>query len=181
MRALVSVSAAALGASAWVPLSDWQNPFAVALFASFESGGSGTYKVQHTPDNPQDMRQPITITRSGTVATVKDTGHRLATGDNLQVFGSGDPNLDTVPGIGADVTVVDADTYTYVVANTGATASIISSTRIVTLRVYDHPQMTGLTARQDGNYAFPVRAVRARITTAGAGTLDLQVVQGAGR
>lgn len=180
MRTTVQVSAASQGASPWVPLSDYQNPFSVSLFASFESGGSGTYKVQHTPDDPENVRQVTSITRSATTATVTDPGHNLATGDNLQVFGSGDANLDTTPGLGVDVTVVDANTYTYTVGNTGATAAKVSA-KVVTLRVFDHPLMTGLTARQDGNYSFPVRATRSRVTVAGAGNLDLTVIQGAGR
>lgn len=110
MRTTVSVSAAAAGSSKWVPLSDYQNPFSVSLFASFEFGGSGTYKVQHTPDDPQNLRQPTSITRSGTTATVTDPAHGLRSNDNLQVFGSGDPNLDTTPGLGVDITVVDANT-----------------------------------------------------------------------
>lgn len=180
MRTTVQVSAAAAGASPWIPLSYLQNPFSVTLAAAFESGGSGTYKVQHTPDDPQNLRQVTSITRSGTTATVTDPAHGLATNDNLQVFGSGDANLDTTPGLGVDVTVVDANTYTYTVANSGATAAKVTA-KVVTLRVFDHPVMAALTARQDGNYAFPVQAARIRVTTPGAGTLDLTAIQGEGR
>jgi hypothetical protein len=181
MRTTVQVSAAAAGSSAWVPVSDFQNPFSVSLFASFESGGSGTYKVQHTPDDPQALHGVTSITRVGTTATVTDVAHGLATGDSLQVFGTGDSNLDTpTAGLGVDVTVVDANTYTYTVANTGATAAKLGA-KVNTLRVFDHPIMTGLTGRQDGNYSFPVRATRARVTVAGAGLLDLSVIQVEGR
>lgn len=180
MRTTVQVAASSAIASAWVPTSYLQNPFSVSLFAAFESGGSGTYKVQHTPDDPQAQRQVTSITRVGTTATVVDPGHGLSTGDNLQVFGSGDANLDTTPGLGVDVTVADANTYTYTVANTGATAAKLT-TKVTTLRCFDHPIMAGLTAKADGNYAFPVQAVRARVTVAGAGNLDLTVIQAEGR
>lgn len=48
----------------------------------------------------------------------------------------------------------------------------------VTPTWFDHPVVTGKTASIDGNYAFPVRAVRLTATayTSGAGTLT--VVQG---
>lgn len=180
MRTTVQVAASSAAPTPWIPTSYLQNPFSVALFAAFESGGSGTYKVQHTPDDPQAQHQVTSITRSGTTATVVDPAHGLASGDNLQVFGSGDANLDTTQGLGVDITVVDANTYTYTVANTGATAAKVS-VKVTTLRCFDHPLMTGLTAKADGNYAFPVQAVRARVTTPGAGNLDLTAIQAEGR
>lgn len=170
------------GPSPWLPVSYYENPFSVSLFASLSADNSGiTYKVQHTPDNPQDLRQPQSITRTTTTATVTDPNHGLKTGDCLMTFGTGDPNLDTTIGLGTDVTVVDVNTYTYVVANTGAAAARIGTTRIVTLKVYDHAQMTGLVANADGNYAFPVQAVRVRNTAWTAGTTSLKVIQSAGR
>jgi pyruvate/2-oxoacid:ferredoxin oxidoreductase beta subunit len=175
-----SVTASALGPSPWLPVSYYQNPFSVSLFASLSPDASGiTYKVQHTPDNPQAMRQPTSVTRVGTVATVVDPNHRLATGDCVMVFNSGDANLDTVVGQGADVTVIDVNSYSYVVANTGALVAK-PTVQIITLRVLDHPLMAG-TTRMDGNYAFPVMAVRVRITAFTAGSVNLRVIQGAGR
>lgn len=46
----------------------------------------------------------------------------------------------------------------------------------VTPTWFDHPSMTGLTANTDGNYAFPVRAIRLNVT-AGTGTGTLTIVQ----
>lgn len=175
MRALVSVAAA--GNSPWVPLDYVKIPFAVGLFGDVSSPSTLTYKVQHSPDDCQTMRQITSLTRSGTTATVVDPAHKLTTGDSLQVMNSGDANLDTLPGIGADITVVDANTYTYVVANTGATAAK-QIVRVITQRVFDHPLMTGLTGRQDGNYDKPVTACRLRITAYTSGSASLQVTQG---
>lgn len=187
MQTKVSVSGAP-GNSPWVPLSYYQNPFSVTLDYSptVDAAGPPVGSVQYTKDNPQVTRQPTSITRSGTTATVIDVGHGLLTGDCLMVFASGDPNLDTAVGVGADVTVVDKDTYTYVVANTGLAAARPTA-NILTLRVKDHPQMgTGGTtvpgaARIDGNFAFPVFAVRLKMSTLSAGRADLTVIQGAGR
>lgn len=45
----------------------------------------------------------------------------------------------------------------------------------------DHPTMTGMTTTQNGNYAFPPRAIRLNVTAATAGTPDpsavLQIIQ----
>lgn len=179
MRAVLTLAAA--GGSAWYPLSYYQNPFSVSLLYTPNADAVGiTAKVQHTHDDPQLARAVTSLTRSGTTATVVDPGHGMATGDCLMVMNSGDPNLDTTVRVGADVTVVDKDTYTYVVANTGALAGSVN-TRVVTLRVDDHPIMTGMAARTDGNYAFPVRATRLRSTAYTSGSASLTVTQGGGR
>lgn len=180
MRAVLTLAAA--GATRWYPLSYYQNPFSVSLMYAPNADAVGiTAKVQHTHDDPQNARPVTSLTRSGTVATVVDPGHGLATGDCLMVMNSGDANLDTALGVGADVTVVDKDTYTYVVANTGATSAPAALLRVVTLRVDDHPIMTGMAARTDGNYAFPVRATRLRSTAYTSGSASLTVTQGGGR
>lgn len=178
MRAVVKL--AANGGSQWVPTSYYQNPFGVSLAATPDGTANLTYKVQHTFNNPQNARNPVSITRSTTVATVTDTDHGLVTGDCVMVMGSGDANFETVVGVGADVTVVDANTYTYVVANTGA-AKALPTVQVVTLKVFDHPLMTGLTGRQDGNYAFPVMATRLRVSSYVAGSVRLEVTQSTGR
>lgn len=176
-----TVSVAALGASVWLPVSYLQNPFSVSLDVTLSQDAAGiTYTVQHTFDNPQDARAPQSLTRSGAVATVIDPAHGLVTGDSLQVMNSGDPNLDTARGQGVDITVVDDNTYTYAVGNTGAAAGLIA-TRIVTLKVFNHAQMAALAARADGNYAFPVQAVRVKNTAWTGGTTSLKVIQSAGR
>lgn len=187
MRTTVSVSGAP-GNSPWVPLSYYQNPFSVTLDYSptVDAAGPPVGSVQYTKDNPQVSRQPTSITRSTTTATVTDIGHGLLTGDCLMVFASGDANLDTIVGVGADITVVDKDTYTYVVNNTGLAAAL-PTVNIITLRVKDHAQLgTGGTSvpgasRLDGNFAFPVMAVRLKMTTLSAGRTDLTVTQSAGR
>lgn len=42
--------------------------------------------------------------------------------------------------------------------------------------VFDHPDVTAATADADGNYAFPVVAVRVHVTS-GAGSVQLTVIQ----
>lgn len=172
-----SVSAAAVGSTAWIPLDYLQRPFNVALFSSLSQGGACTYSVEYTPDNPNLMRAPIgSITRSGTTATVNFPAHGLNTGDSMLVTGSGDANLDGVQ----KVTATDANTLTYVVANSGLTISL-PTVQVCLMRVFPHDVMITLTARADGNFAFPCWATRATVTTPGSGLLTLEVNQGYGR
>lgn len=175
MRTLLS--AAAAGNSAWAPTNYLQKPFSVSLGASITSGAVLTYKVQHTFDDPQKVRPITSLVRAGTVATVVDPDHRLSVGDSLNVMNTGDANLD---GSSIDVaSVVDANTYTYTVANTGILVPAAPwNVRIVSLRVFDHAQMTGLSARADGNYAFPIGACRIKVTAYTSGKVDLEVTQG---
>lgn len=181
MRRVLDLLAA--GNTVWCPLSYLQNPFSVSLEYSPNADANAiTAKVQHTFDDPQLLRPITSLVRAGTLATIVDPAHKLATGDCAMVFNSGDANLDTAVGQGADITVVDKDTYTYVVANTGILVPTAPwNVRVVTLRVQDHPIMTGMVARTDGNYAFPARACRLKSTAYTGGGASLTVTQGAGR
>ncbi len=38
---------------------------------------------------------------------------------------------------------------------------------------FDHPVVTGQTANKDGNYAYPIAALRLNVTTYGSGTATL--------
>lgn len=169
--------AAAPAVTTWIPINYLQTDFAVALAGILSSGASLTWQVQHTfdDDGPQGLAD-VKITRAGTVATVTHTNHHASVGDSIVVIGTGSTNLDGTYDIAS---IVDANTYTYTVANSGATADIGSS-RLNLLRVFTHATLTGQTGRADGNYAFPVRACRARVTVWASGTLDFLVLQGLG-
>jgi hypothetical protein len=47
----------------------------------------------------------------------------------------------------------------------------------VTPTWFDHSSVTGKTANTDGNYAFPVRAIRVAITAGTTGTVVMTVIQ----
>lgn len=175
MRTLVTVAAA--GNSAWIPTNYLQKPFVVSLAASITSGAVLTYKVQHSFDDPQKPRPVTALVRVGTAVTVMDPDHRLSVGDSVNIMNSGDPNLDGTYDVAS---VVDADNYTYTVANTGILVpSAPWNVRVVSLRVYDHADFTGgISVRKDGNYAFPVQACRLRVTAYTSGKVDLEVTQG---
>jgi hypothetical protein len=167
----------AIGNSPWLVLDYLQRPFNVALYATLSFNGTLTYSVQHTPDNP-NVTVPATISRAGTVATLStQQAHGLSVGDAAVVVNSGDPNLD---GNQAVATVVNATSFTYNVANTGALAGLPSAAAAL-LRVFNHATMTGLTARAAGNYAYPTMATRVVVTAWTAGGVTLSALQGHAR
>lgn len=184
MRSPISVSVSgAPGISPWVVLDYLQRPFNVALMASLSAAASGvTYKVEYTPDNPNQSRantnNVVSLSRTTTVATLTFTNpHNLVIADSVVVFGSGDPNLDGTYQV-ASVTSPTALTYT--VANTGA-ATGLNSAHAIPLRVFPHDYMVALTAKADGNFAFPVWACRLNVTGLSAGVVTLSILQGHAR
>jgi hypothetical protein len=74
--------------------------------------------------------------------------------------------------IGFGVTIGSA-TLTYKVQHTFD--NVQDST--VTPVAFDHPDVTGETTNQDGNYAFPVRAIRLNVTAYTSGTAVLTLIQ----
>lgn len=173
----VSVSLAAAGVSPWIPVNRLQNAFGIGL-GVFVSG-TLTAAVQFTMDPLDiDAADIVTISRASTTATVIHPGHQMATGDSAIITSTGSSNLDKAAGV--TVTVVDANTYTYTVVDTGATADT-GFAKSLRLRIFTHATLTGLTARANGNFAYPVSAVRLAITAFTSGTADLIVQQGMGR
>jgi hypothetical protein len=192
----IRITITAAGNSQWIPLDYLQNAFAVALGIIPWGTVTGTpsFTAQHTFDDlaPQGIQSnpQISIARSGTTATVTDLGpdnlgHGLSTGDNVIITGAGAP-FDTPKtavanengDLGADITYVSNTTYSYTVANSGATTG---NGRVVRLRVFNNGDTRLVTAsgRVDGNYAFPPRACRLKVTTMAAGAVDFLILQGA--
>lgn len=166
----VTVSAA--GASQWIPLDVYRNPFSVSLGCTISSGATLTYAVNHTFDNPWDM-QPVKLTRVTTTATAVLPAHGLvATTDSVIVEGAGAP----FDGTYAVASIVDANTFTYTVANSGLTTSLGGT--VSRMRTFIHSSITGKTANSDGNYAYPVAAIRLNITSYTSGNVTLAVTQG---
>lgn len=177
MTAAISVTLSAAGNSNWIPLNRLQVPFGVSLAGMISSGAVLVWKVQHTFDRlDSDAERQISISRAGTVATVTDPAHKLSVGDSIFIMGSRSTNLDGNFDI---ATIVDANTYTYTVVNTGATVSA-GGTRVKSLRVFDHATLTAQAGRADGNYAFPVSACRLVVTAYTSGNVTLDLLQGMG-
>jgi hypothetical protein len=139
----------------------------------------------------QDPWQAVKISRTTTVATVTDPGplgwgHGLTTGDSVIVKGSGSPlNLDSpyapAPQLGdmgyTVASTPSTTTYTYTVANSGATADT-GNAHVTRLRVFPHAALAAQTTRQNGSINNPVKAVRLYISAWVAGFADLLILQG---
>jgi hypothetical protein len=192
----VTVNSAAV--SPWVPVDYISAWFGIGLGVILSEDGALTYSVDFTFDNPQVFSQPIdpfgsvSISRSGTVATVTDTGqnglgHGLTTGDSVVLKGTGSAVLDSPVTTQANAagdfgwTVASTPspiTWTYTVANSGPTTAIAQVAR---MRVFPHATLTALTARANGSLNYPVQAVRLRVSAYTAGFADLTVLQGNAR
>ena len=172
----VTVSLAAAGVSPWIPLDYLSTPFNVGLSVKLTPGAVLTYDVEHTFDDLFDRAQIGALSRVAAVATLDFLSpHLLSVGDWLGVDTAGAP-FDTELGVVA--TVVDADTVTYAVPNSGPTSVAPASfVRVRKARVFDNEFLVALAASEDGNYAFPVRAVRLNVTAWTSGTAQLTVIQ----
>lgn len=169
----------AIGNGQWVPLNYIQTTFQVGLFIYPGTGVTLAAKVQLAADDPVANIRPVSITRVTTTATVVDTAHGLVTGDSIIVTSAGAPFDTSVSPFSADITVVDANSYTYVVANTGPTTANVNA-KVQSYRVFDHATLAAVTARANGNVAFPIKACRLQVSalSGGAVSVDFIVLQG---
>lgn len=172
----VKITQGALGSTLWTLLDKQQAPFNVGLGAMITSGASLTYSVQYTYDDPGANPRRVLVSRAAAVATVIDPDHRLSVGDNIVVIGTGSVVLD---GSFDVATIVDANTYTYTVANSGPTADVNAST-VVSMRVYSLTALAAQTTRKDANLTIPVMAVRLNVSVYASGKVDLDILQGLG-
>lgn len=93
---------------------------------------NATIRLLRTPQKTMDKGIiAATASRSGTTATVTQNAHGYSTGDNIYVGGSGVP-FDTWLSA---ITVTGPNTYTYTVANSGATSATIYPENITQMEV----------------------------------------------
>lgn len=101
--------------------------------------------------------RPITLAKTGTGAT------------------SPAPMDTNVSPFSVGMGIVVSGTVTYSVQHTFD--NVQSSTySAASGNWYNHPTLNSLTANADGNYAFPVTAIRLNVTS-GSGTATLTIVQ----
>ncbi len=167
------------GTTKWLQVDNRRHgtEFNTSLAVTFDTDGNLTYDVDLTYDRfDQNRYQKVTLARVTTTATATLVGHGLVTGDNVEIFDTNYTNHDSETNFEGsfDVTVVDKDTFTYTVANTGATSAI---GRAITFRVVKHPTLQGDTSAQVGIQNEPVSAVRLNITAFTAGSATLTVLQ----
>lgn len=175
---ITSTSLSSTGQSPWLNLDEAQNAFGVGFNVDLNSTASGiTFKIEHTFD---DLGKYVyaTISRSLTTVTVTvPAGHDLNTGDSIVVR-----NANTLSGAAGldgtyNVTVSNATTLTYTSGTSGTVAST-SGIEVCLIRVQTHSTITGNASSVDGNYAFPIEAMRLNVTAWTAGKATLTIVQG---
>lgn len=173
---IVTLSAA--GSSKWLFVDPRRfQEFQASLAVTLDSTANLTYDVEFTLDaNSKERWQRATIARVTTTATVTLVDHGLATGDNVQIFNTNANSSNPEPNLEGrfDVTVVDDDTFTYTVADTGQTSA---DALVLSFKVFDHATIAGETTSQTGSQDTPVTAFRLNITAYTAGSATLTVLQ----
>ena len=167
------ISQSAAGATAWVPVDPTIAPFSLDINCVGSSNFVGTYSVQYTTDDFMRFI-PVVVTRATTVATLKLTNHGLTTSDTIIVQNTGDSNLD---GTFAVASVVDQNTITYTVANTGKTLSE-NTAQAAVVHVTVHGTITGKTATFEGSQATPITAIRLNVSAFTSGYITMILNQG---
>ena len=157
----------AAGASPWIPVSSRGDVFGISFGCSVSSGGTLTYSVQHTFDNPE-LTETVSIARTTTTATITfTTPHGLSVGDSVVITGIRESNLS---GTFAVASVPSTTTATYTVSDTGSAAE---SAQCSKLRVFEHDTVTGIVdASIDAGYELPPRCVRVNVSAYTDGVLD---------
>lgn len=160
--------------SPWIVLDHLVQGFVVGLGVKLSSNGNLTYSVQHTFDNIlQDEVLNTSLTRSTTTATLTKTNHGLSVADYIKVSGAGAP----FDGEYAVASVVDQNSITYTVLNSGLTTST-NQPRFVYARLFTHLTLAAQTTSQQGNYVAPPIATRLIVSSYTAGYADFTVIQG---
>ena len=172
-----SVTLGAVGSSAWLPMDYNVVPFNVGIGVTLTPSASLTFTVQHTHDDPFLKSDQTVITRVTTTVTVKKIAHGLSIADFVHVEGANKATGDVFDGDFAVAAITDADNFTYTVANTGSTSGYADA-RVTTLRVRPHASLAAATASADGNYAFPIRAIRLNVSVHSSGKASMVINQG---
>lgn len=173
-----SVSVSSATTSAWVPLDRAQAAFGVGFNVDLDSVASGiTFRVEHTFDDTERTVQG-SLSRTLFAVTAVFQNHNLNVGDSVTILnGDSLANATGLSGTFNVATVVDANTFTYTSPVTG-TVGITTGIMARLLRVQPHSSITSNSTSVDGNYAFPITAMRLNVTAWIAGKATLTVVQG---
>lgn len=173
----------ALGFSAPIPISYQENTFAVGLAGIPSSNANLTWGVQHTfGDTGPDGEAEIQASQALTVLTITDNrlqsgiqGHGLSVADSVVLRGiSG-----VADGSYQVATVVSQTSYTVTALSSQTLTAVQGFAK--NFRWFNHVSLVTQTGRLDGNYAFPVRAVRLNVSVYVAGYVDLMILQGSSR
>lgn len=172
MRTTVQATGSSTAETPWVFLNDYQNPFNVEIWGFPDTNFAATnYQLQVSGDDVQTTRQ-VTFTTSGTTATVIDTAHGLKTNDSIVMTGTG-----SSADVTADITVVDANTYTY---TTGASPPASGIGKVASVRWVNLGNAI-TSGRSKTLLQEPSRVLRAVLSGWTLGILNLLVIQAPSR
>lgn len=167
----------AAGNTQWIPLNYIQAPFNVGIWFLPGTGAAFTGNAQVSGDDAIENKHLVAISRVGALATVVDPLHGLVTGDSIVVSAAGAPFDTFNVGTGAaDITVVDANSYTYPVINAGPLVAN-STSQLGFYRVFD---LVAFTVRAMIQQVIPAQAIRLQSDSLAGGTVDFIVLQGGG-
>ncbi len=144
--------------------------------------------IEAATGGPFPYQVTVTITRSGSTATVSHTGHGLSTGDYVKIKGANQPEYN-----GAfSITKIDANSYSYTVSGTPATPATgtIKSTFVVldalsnvsgvasVSRSFPSDQpITGRVRKASGSPYYKDGLITGTITTTAGFTATVQLVR----
>lgn len=171
-----------VGVSPWLFTDNRRHgtDFNLGIQVTLAPASTLTYSVEATKDRNavERVRSDLSIARALTVATGTLLDHGLKTGDSARIYDTNftahnpESNLEGL----FTITVVDKDTFTYTVADTGAAAA--SPARILTFNVHAlQAALTAETAAANAAVVEPLSAVRLNVTAFTAGSAQLTVLQ----
>lgn len=181
---------AALGFSQPIPINYQEQAFAVGCVGIPSSGASLTWSVQHTFDDPgPDGEHLVQFSQTANTITVTNDYGPLITGPLAGNSGHGLSVADSVlmniapgnPAMGGHFAVASIISATSYTLTSPVSQSATGQVYVKGFRWFNHVSMVTQTGRLDGNYAFPVRALRLNVTVYASGFVDLIILQGAGR
>lgn len=197
---LLSQTIGAAGSTPWIIPNPLLHSPTMSVALTFSSDAHLTCTVEHTFDDPTATPRAVSISRSGTSATVTDNGHQLNTGDNVLIWSDPSGTFGPAPLIGDPLqalplsaqvpvsykvqSITDQNNYVITVPNSGSLGPVICTLQSFRVFPADAANLVGVTgtppARVDGNYAVSVGAVRLTITSYTAGKATLSVNTGLG-
>jgi hypothetical protein len=175
----ITLRMSAAGYSAWVPINRMQQSFVIGLAVNISTGATMTFSVQYSLDDPNDpmnLTQVFTLSRSTTTLTVTKTAHGLIVGDSVKLWGNGGAPLDLTSNV---VAITDLNNFTVTVADSGLSAGNRVGW-LQTMRALAFADMAAKSASLTGRLELPVTAVRLNVSAYTSGTADLQVIQARG-
>lgn len=171
-----------VGFSPWLFMDNraLRNPFNVGVQVTLAPNSNLTWSVEATKDRQgiTRIRSDLSIARALTVATATLLDHGLKTGDNVVIYDTNFTTHNPESNLEGrfDITVVDKDTFTYTVVDTGAAAA--SPARIQTFNVHElNGGLTNGTTGANELVTEPVSAFRLKVTAFVQGSATLTLLQ----